>query len=572
MARRKAKSESGGGGGVTELNGLSGVVNLVEGAGIDLTVLGQDITIAAIGANVPSDTSLAVKVATTAVLPGTPTYNNGTSGVGATLTRSSNGTTGTIDGVTAANLMAGDYILVKNQAAQLQNGVYVITQQGTASLPYILTRVTEADTTAELDDLVVTAALGSTNKGIPFGQQTNNPTIGTSNIVFTATGIYMRQQTSGTQAINQIPVYTGTAMTQTKGTSAFKYNPTTNAFTVRGVDYLFPSSQGAASTTLTNDGLGNLSWAAGGSPITIGTSGNTLYSSGLVGTGQGDTTIGYNIILGGYAGYGATNAYASNFSGFFAGYGATNAYASNFLGYYAGQNATNAANSNFFGASAGRDATNAFNSNFLGQGSGNSAENAAYSVFSGDYAGSNAFNANNSIFLGNNAGINDNVNNSGELIYSSLTGAFQIGDTVFSTLGGIGYVVADNGTNTLKLVNTNNLFAPSDTITGGFSGASATIDSFTPSGTSILIGDNTSTGGFSNSIAIGAGATNTAANEMQIGSSTSAIHTVVINGTGGIQVPVGTTGERVAVQGTIRYNTTTSKFEGYDGSTWVDFH
>ena len=221
---------TGGGGGVTELNGLTDAVNLVEGAGIAIDTVGQDITITAIGANVPSDTSLAVKVATTAVLPGTPTYNNGTAGVGATLTRVSNGTTGTIDGVTAANLMAGDYILVKNQAAQLQNGVYEITQQGTASLPYILTRVGEADTTAELDDLVVTAALGTTNKGIPYGQQTNNPTIGTNNIVFTATGIYMRQQTSGTQVLGQIPIYTGTALTLNKGSSTFTKDPTTGFY------------------------------------------------------------------------------------------------------------------------------------------------------------------------------------------------------------------------------------------------------------------------------------------------------------------------------------------------------
>ena len=257
-----------GGGGVESLNALTGALNLVEGAGIDITTAGSDITIAAIGANVSNDTSLAVKVSTTAALPGTPTYNNGTAGVGATLTRSSNGTTGTIDGVTAANLMVGDYILVKNQAAQLQNGVYSVTQQGSASLPYILTRVAEADTTAELDDLVVTAASGTTNKGVPFGQQTNNPVIGTDNIVFTATGIYMRQQTSGTQAVNQIPVYTGTALTQTKGTANFKYNPTNDLFTIRGIDYTFPANNGDASQVLTTDGSGTLSWTtpSGGSP------------------------------------------------------------------------------------------------------------------------------------------------------------------------------------------------------------------------------------------------------------------------------------------------------------------
>jgi len=47
---------------------------------------------------------------------------------------------------------------------------------------------------------------------------------------------------------------------------------------------------------------------------------------------------------------------------------------------------------------------------------------------------------------------------------------------------------------------------------------------------------------------------------------------MIVKGTGGIQVPVGTTAERSATQGTIRYNTDTSKFEGYDGSTWFDFH
>lgn len=48
--------------------------------------------------------------------------------------------------------------------------------------------------------------------------------------------------------------------------------------------------------------------------------------------------------------------------------------------------------------------------------------------------------------------------------------------------------------------------------------------------------------------------------------------TLHVNGTDGIIVPVGTTGERVATQGMIRYNTTTSKFEGYTGAAWVDFH
>lgn len=256
----------GGGGGVTSLNSLTGALNVLGGTGISVNSSGSDITVSWTGAAVPTSSDLAVRMATTAALAGAPVYNNGSSGVGATLTRGTNGALASQDGIAP---QVGDYLLVKNQSAQLQNGVYVVTTLGSASVKYVLTRVTEADTTAELDDLVVTAALGTTNKGVPYGQQTNNPTIGTSNIVFTATGIYMRQQTSGTQAVNQIPVYTGTALTLTKGTTNFKYNPLTDLFTIRGIDYTFPANNGDASQVLTTDGSGNLSWetaGGGGSP------------------------------------------------------------------------------------------------------------------------------------------------------------------------------------------------------------------------------------------------------------------------------------------------------------------
>jgi len=267
----------GGGGGVTSLNSLTGALNVLGGTGISVNSSGSDITVSWTGAAVPTSSDLAVRMATTAALAGAPVYNNGSSGVGATLTRGTNGALASQDGIAP---QVGDYLLVKNQSAQLQNGVYVVTTLGSASVKYVLTRVTEADTTAELDDLVVTAALGTTNKGVPYGQQTNNPTIGTSNIVFTATGIYMRQQTSGTQAVNQIPVYTGTALTLTKGTTNFKYNPLTDLFTIRGIDYTFPANNGDASQVLTTDGSGNLSWeTAGGGGTPAGSDTQIQYNN-----------------------------------------------------------------------------------------------------------------------------------------------------------------------------------------------------------------------------------------------------------------------------------------------------
>jgi hypothetical protein len=215
-----------------------------------------------------SDVAITVRAATTAALAGTWTYNNGTAGVGATLTRTTNGALPNQDGV---SLMDGDRFLIKNQASTLANGVYVLTQKGVASVsPTIFTRATDADETSELDELVVTISEGSTNRGTVWGQQTNNPVVGTSAIVFaTVVSTAVTQATSGTQAINQIPLYTGTARQLTRGTANFKYNPTNDLFTIRGIDYTFPANNGDVSQVLTTDGSGNLSWtsgAGGGTP------------------------------------------------------------------------------------------------------------------------------------------------------------------------------------------------------------------------------------------------------------------------------------------------------------------
>ena len=81
----------------------------------------------------------AVHAATTANLDAT--YANGTGGVGATLTANANGAL-VVDGHT---LNANERVLVKNQTAGLENGIYVVTATGDASNPYVLTRATDAD-------------------------------------------------------------------------------------------------------------------------------------------------------------------------------------------------------------------------------------------------------------------------------------------------------------------------------------------------------------------------------------------------------------------------------------------
>ena len=133
----------------------------------------------------------AAKLGTAAVLPGTPTYDNGTSGVGATLTAASNARL-VIDG---ANATTNDRVLVKDQADAKQNGVYVVTAQGSVSAPYVLTRATDFDASpsfehigASGDAVYITAGSSSANQGfitLSTGTGTNGTyVIGTDDITF----------------------------------------------------------------------------------------------------------------------------------------------------------------------------------------------------------------------------------------------------------------------------------------------------------------------------------------------------------------------------------------------------
>jgi hypothetical protein len=73
------------------------------------------------------------------------TYNNGASGVGATLTNAGTLVAFTPDGTVAS---VNDRILIYNQTNQAQNGVYVVTTVGDGSTAWVLTRASDADTYA----------------------------------------------------------------------------------------------------------------------------------------------------------------------------------------------------------------------------------------------------------------------------------------------------------------------------------------------------------------------------------------------------------------------------------------
>jgi len=99
------------------------------------------------------------------------TYDNGTSGVGATLTFGTAVTT--LDGI---NLNDGDRILVKDQTTSLQNGIYVRTSST------VFTRADDADTSIQLTGgsfVFVEQGTANADNGYVFTHE-GTPTIGTT--------------------------------------------------------------------------------------------------------------------------------------------------------------------------------------------------------------------------------------------------------------------------------------------------------------------------------------------------------------------------------------------------------
>ena len=120
------------------------------------------------------------RLATTAALPSN-TYANGTSGVGATLTATANGAL-TVDGVAVA---ANDLILVLNEATAARNGLYLVTQAGDSTHPYILTRDVSMDVAAEFTGaLVPVDNEGTTNSNSLWLCNSTAITVGTTAVNF----------------------------------------------------------------------------------------------------------------------------------------------------------------------------------------------------------------------------------------------------------------------------------------------------------------------------------------------------------------------------------------------------
>ena len=85
-----------------------------------------------------------------------------------------------IDGVTVTT---GMRVLVKDQATSAQNGIYDVTNAGSSSVAWVLTRSSDADTSAEIAGAVITVDQGTVNGSCLFTNDfKKTSTLGTSSM------------------------------------------------------------------------------------------------------------------------------------------------------------------------------------------------------------------------------------------------------------------------------------------------------------------------------------------------------------------------------------------------------
>jgi hypothetical protein len=209
---------------------------------------------------------------------GTVTYNNGTSGVGATLTTT--GTYTTIDGVTLSN---GMRILVKNEANTAHNGIYDRTSTT------VLTRSTDFDTPAEMaggDFTFITAGTLYDNTGWVMTDPVT--TVGTSAVVWvqfsgagtftagtglTLTGNEFSVNASQTQ-VTAVGTLTGLNSSGTVTAPAFTAN--TGVFTGNGSALTALNASNVSSGTLAQARLANSNVVLGNTTLALGTTTTTI--------------------------------------------------------------------------------------------------------------------------------------------------------------------------------------------------------------------------------------------------------------------------------------------------------
>lgn len=216
--------------------------------------------------------------------PLTATYNNGTAGVGATLTNSGTQTALVIDGVTVS---VNDRVLIYTQTNQTQNGIYTVTNVGSGSTNWVLTRATDADSyvfdspNGLSEGSTVFVQQGATGAGETYTCNTvGTITFGTTNITFV--------QVSSAQIYSA-----GTGLTLSGTQFSLSNVGTAGTYgSASQVPVITTNAQGqVSSVTNTNIAIAGSAITSGTVAVANGGTGQSTYTDGqlLIGNSTGNT-------------------------------------------------------------------------------------------------------------------------------------------------------------------------------------------------------------------------------------------------------------------------------------------
>jgi hypothetical protein len=215
------------------------------------------------------------------------TYNNGTAGVGATLTNAGTQVALTIDGVLMTTTKR---VLIYNQTDQTQNGVYTVTTVGDGATNWVLTRSTDANTYGIRDPnaLGFNDAFFVTNGNTGAGETYVVTTAGV--ITFGTTAITFAQiSSSQVYSAGTGLTLTGTQFSLTAPVVVANGGTGLTSFTVGDLPYY------TSGTALSKLGIGATNYvmtSSGSAPQWSNTlTGVTLTSATISATGQISSTL-----------------------------------------------------------------------------------------------------------------------------------------------------------------------------------------------------------------------------------------------------------------------------------------